>query len=88
MSPVFQTRFLARGFRVSLFSFDRTMGISGLLPLLRSATTSVNAVDIRGLWVAIDGYGWLHRGVHGCAAELGMGKVRRFVFVWLFFVLF
>jgi hypothetical protein len=52
------------------------MGISGLLPQLRSATTSVNVVDLRGIKVAIDGYGWLHRGVHGCAAELGMGKVK------------
>jgi hypothetical protein len=51
------------------------MGISGLLPQLRSATTSINVVDLRGIKVAIDGYGWLHRGVHGCAAELGMGKV-------------
>lgn len=50
------------------------MGIQGLLPLLRSVTTAATAADLRGLTVAVDGYGWLHRGVHGCAAELGMGK--------------
>lgn len=50
------------------------MGISGLLPQLKSVTAVATVRELRGLRVAVDGYGWLHRGVHGCATDLGMGK--------------
>jgi len=50
------------------------MGIQGLLPQLRKVTHPTDANQLRGCRVAVDAYGWLHKGVHGCAADLGMGK--------------
>ena len=57
------------------------MGIQGLLPQVKKVTRPVSAADLRGLTCAVDGYGWLHKGVHGCAADLGMGK-QNDSFVW------
>lgn len=50
------------------------MGISGLLPLLKSIQTQVSLSELRGQTIAVDGYVWLHKGAYGCAVELGMGK--------------
>ena len=50
------------------------MGISGLLPLLRSVTKPVCVSEYRDKTVAIDGYSWLHKGIYNCAQELCMGQ--------------
>ena len=34
----------------------------------------MSVAEYAGKVVAIDGYAWLHRGVHACAAELGRGE--------------
>ena len=49
------------------------MGVSGLLPCFRGSTKEVHVSKYANQVVAIDGYAWLHRGVHACAAELGAG---------------
>jgi exonuclease-1 len=50
------------------------MGISGLLPQLRSVTVTRHISDYRGCTVAIDGYSWLHKGVYNCSQQLCMGE--------------
>lgn len=49
------------------------MGISGLLPFVKEASTPVNLKDLRGRTAAIDSYCWLHKGVFGCAEKLVKG---------------
>ncbi|KAJ1447457.1 PIN domain-like protein [Pelagophyceae sp. CCMP2097] len=49
------------------------MGVLGLLPQLRGYTHEVHISKYAGQVVAVDGYAWLHRGVHACAPELGCG---------------
>jgi exonuclease-1 len=46
------------------------MGITGLLPLLRSITDEVDLSQYAGLTIGVDGYVWLHRGIYGCASQL------------------
>lgn len=46
------------------------MGISGLLPLLRSITRRVHIETLAGQAVAVDAYSWLHKGVFMCANDL------------------
>jgi hypothetical protein len=48
------------------------MGISGLLPFLKDASTSVNIRDYTGCTVAIDTYCWIYRGAFSCAEDLAM----------------
>lgn len=50
------------------------MGISGLLPLLRSIQTQRYLSDFKGQTLAVDGYVWLHKGTYSCATELATGK--------------
>ncbi|OQR83792.1 exonuclease 1 [Achlya hypogyna] len=50
------------------------MGISNLLPQLKSITTPTNLEAYRGKTVAVDGYCWLHRGVYSCSQELCLGQ--------------
>jgi exonuclease-1 len=49
------------------------MGISGLLPFLKDASTNVNIRDYAGCTVAIDTYCWIYRGAFSCAEDLAMG---------------
>ncbi|KAK0203660.1 PIN domain-like protein [Desarmillaria ectypa] len=49
------------------------MGISGLLPALKSIQTVKHLSEFSGKTVAIDAYAWLHRGVYSCATELATG---------------
>ena len=50
------------------------MGIKGpILPSLRGSTREVHVSKYAHETLAIDGYAWLHRGVHACATELGRG---------------
>lgn len=46
------------------------MGISGLLPLLKSVTRQVHVEQLAGQSVAIDAYSWLHKGIHTCIADI------------------
>lgn len=56
------------------------MGISGLLPLLKSIQKPVELSKFRDQTLAVDAYGWLHRGAVSCALELAQGKpTRKFV---------
>ncbi|KAF9449294.1 PIN domain-like protein [Macrolepiota fuliginosa MF-IS2] len=50
------------------------MGISGLLPALKSIQKIKHLSEFKGQTVAVDAYVWLHRGVYSCATELAMGK--------------
>ncbi|TRM62242.1 PIN domain-like protein [Schizophyllum amplum] len=50
------------------------MGISGLLPALKSIQTTKKLSDFKGQTIAVDGYVWLHRGVYNCAVELATGQ--------------
>jgi exonuclease-1 len=50
------------------------MGISGLLPLLKSIQQQKHLSDLSGKTLAVDGYVWLHKGAYGCAADLVNGK--------------
>lgn len=46
------------------------MGITGLLPLLKSVTKQVHVEQLAGQSVAIDAYSWLHKGIHTCIADI------------------
>ncbi|KAJ7778085.1 exodeoxyribonuclease 1 [Mycena metata] len=50
------------------------MGISGLLPALKSISTQKHLSEFAGQTLAVDAYVWLHRGVFTCATELATGK--------------
>lgn len=49
------------------------MGVSGLLPLLKSIQKPTELKKFRGLTLGVDAYGWLHRAAFSCAVELGQG---------------
>ncbi|PPQ81670.1 hypothetical protein CVT25_013348 [Psilocybe cyanescens] len=51
------------------------MGISGLLPALKSIQVTRHISEYSGKTVAVDAYVWLHRGVYSCATELATGKI-------------
>ncbi|KAJ7468062.1 PIN domain-like protein [Mycena latifolia] len=50
------------------------MGISGLLPALKSISTQKHLSEFAGQTLAVDAYVWLHRGIFTCATELATGK--------------
>ncbi|KAH8174722.1 XPG i-region domain-containing protein [Sarocladium implicatum] len=50
------------------------MGVSGLLPLLKSIQKRTEIKKYNGLTLGVDVYGWLHRAAHSCAVELGQGQ--------------
>jgi exonuclease-1 len=50
------------------------MGISGLLPCLRSVSRDAHVREYAGQRVAVDAYVWLHRGAFTCARELALGQ--------------
>ncbi|KAI4147676.1 MAG: hypothetical protein LQ340_005440 [Diploschistes diacapsis] len=50
------------------------MGITGLLPLLKSIQKPCHLKKFQGLTLGVDAYGWLHRGTIACAIELALGK--------------
>ncbi|KAI8088461.1 PIN domain-like protein [Thamnidium elegans] len=49
------------------------MGIQGLIPLLKSIQKPVEINEYAGQSVAVDGHGWLRRGVFSCSSELARG---------------
>jgi exonuclease-1 len=60
------------------------MGIQGLLPLLKSIHKPCNLKHFSGQTLAVDAYGWLHRGAIACAIDLAQAKPTR---KWLDFVM-
>ncbi|KAJ4384738.1 Rad2 nuclease [Didymella sp. IMI 355093] len=50
------------------------MGISGLLPLLKSIHKPCNLKKFAGQTIGVDAYGWLHRGTAACAIDLALEK--------------
>ncbi|BFZ56805.1 Rad2 nuclease [Savitreella phatthalungensis] len=50
------------------------MGISGLLPALKSSQQTTHIKNYKGFTFAVDGYVWLHRGAFSCAADLAQGR--------------
>ncbi|KAL9095481.1 MAG: hypothetical protein Q9165_002352 [Trypethelium subeluteriae] len=50
------------------------MGISGLLPLLKSIQKPCQLKKFSGQTIGVDAYGWLHRGTVACAIDLALGK--------------
>ena len=50
------------------------MGITGLLPLLKSIHKNKHLSEFAGKTVAVDAYVWLHKGVYACAPEVATGK--------------
>ncbi|KAJ4348335.1 Rad2 nuclease [Didymosphaeria variabile] len=50
------------------------MGISGLLPLLKSVQKPCSLKKFAGRTIGVDAYGWLHRGTAACAMELAQDK--------------
>ncbi|EPS40312.1 hypothetical protein H072_5871 [Dactylellina haptotyla CBS 200.50] len=50
------------------------MGINGLLPFLKSIQRPTHIKNWKGKIVAVDAYGWLHRGTISCAIDLALGK--------------
>ncbi|KAF2786324.1 PIN domain-like protein [Melanomma pulvis-pyrius CBS 109.77] len=50
------------------------MGISGLLPLLKSIQQPCNLKKFAGKTIGVDAYGWLHRGTAACAIDLALDK--------------
>ncbi|KAL9942105.1 hypothetical protein ACHAQF_009023 [Verticillium nonalfalfae] len=53
------------------------MGVSGLLPLLKSIHKPTELKKLAGETLGVDAYGWLHRGAIACALELAQGKPTR-----------
>lgn len=49
------------------------MGIQGLLPTLKSITTTIHVSKYSGKRIAIDAYSWLHKGAYSCSRELCEG---------------
>ncbi|KAG9691147.1 PIN domain-like protein, partial [Aureobasidium melanogenum] len=61
------------------------MGIQGLLPLLKSIQKPCHLKQhFSGKTLAVDAYGWLHRGTIACAIDLAQGNPTR---KWLDFVM-
>ncbi|KIW89521.1 uncharacterized protein Z519_09677 [Cladophialophora bantiana CBS 173.52] len=50
------------------------MGIKGLLPVLKSIQKHCTLKKFSGQTIGVDAYGWLHRGVVGCAFALALDK--------------
>ncbi|KAK6498568.1 Rad2 nuclease, variant 2 [Arthrobotrys musiformis] len=50
------------------------MGINGLLPFLKSIQQPTHIKKWKGQKVAVDAYGWLHRGTISCAVDLALEK--------------
>ena len=51
------------------------MGISGLLPALKSITRRGHISEYKDKVVLVDGYCWMHRSIYMCAEDVAEGKV-------------
>ncbi|XP_046388369.1 uncharacterized protein LOC124157574 [Ischnura elegans] len=50
------------------------MGITGLIPFLEKASVPINIRQYKGQTVAVDAYGWIHRGIFSCAEKIARGE--------------
>ncbi|KAF9767401.1 hypothetical protein IL306_000045 [Fusarium sp. DS 682] len=50
------------------------MGVTGLLPLLKSIQKPTQLKKYEGQILGVDAYGWLHRAAYCCALELGQDQ--------------
>lgn len=50
------------------------MGVTNLLPQLKDIQQQVSLADYKGKTLAVDAYGWLHRGLILCAQDLCLNK--------------
>jgi exonuclease-1 len=50
------------------------MGVSGLLPVLKSIIDQVHISKFEGKTIGIDASGWLYKGAYSCAMDLVLGK--------------
>ena len=50
------------------------MGITGLLPQLKSVTKTISIGELEGKRVAVDANVWIHKGTYACAVDLVLGK--------------
>lgn len=48
------------------------MGITGLLPLLKTIQKNVHVSALKGTTAGVDAYCWLHRGAYSCATQIVM----------------
>ncbi|KAG7817200.1 hypothetical protein KL928_003935 [Ogataea angusta] len=53
------------------------MGVTGLLPALKSIQEASHLEKYRGKTLAIDTYAWLHKAIYGCAMEIVLEKPTR-----------
>lgn len=53
------------------------MGVSGLLPALKSIQTPISLEKYKGKRLAIDTYAWLHKGIFSCSLQLVLGHPTR-----------
>ena len=61
------------------------MGIQGLLPLLQPVTKRHHISFYKDRSVAVDGYSWLHKAVHGCCVDMANGKES---FQWVYYCVY
>lgn len=50
------------------------MGVTNLLPQLKDIQREVSLTEYKGKTLAVDGYGWLHRGLILCAQDLCLDR--------------
>ncbi|KAH3663629.1 hypothetical protein OGAPHI_005030 [Ogataea philodendri] len=53
------------------------MGVTGLLPALKSIQEPSHLSKYRGKTLAIDAYSWLHKAIYGCSMDIVLGKPTR-----------
>ena len=75
--------FLNRFFTQPKASFD--MGITGLLPMLKSVIREGHISSFANRRLAVDTYAWLHRAAYSCAADLCEGRETK---QWVMYVLY
>lgn len=69
------SQLLTRAFSNYFCSLEvKIMGITGLLPFLKDASTPINIKQFAGQTVAVDTYCWIYRGAFSCAEELALGQ--------------
>lgn len=49
---------------------NRTMGVAGLLPVLKSVMDQVHVSKYAGKTAGVDACGWLYKGAYSCAADV------------------
>ncbi|KAJ2851296.1 Rad2 nuclease [Coemansia brasiliensis] len=59
---------------VTISKQSQSMGITGLLPLLKEAQRKGHVKEFSGQTLGVDSYIWLYKGAFSCAVELGLDK--------------